>query len=147
MISTARRFDDTGLEVLSPVECLRLLRTVPFGRLVFTEGGLPAVRLVNFFVDGDTLVYSTASGEKLRAAQRGDVVAFEVDDVDLERHLGWTATAVGHLSVVPDDERPEVLRTIPLHSWAPHSDKYLIRLGLESLTGRRLVAWGQRHAQ
>ncbi len=147
MTSNLRRFDDSGLEVLSPHESLRLMSSVPLGRLVFTEGGLPAVRVVNFFVDGDTLVFATAAGEKLRAAQRGDVVAFEVDDVDPERHLGWTATAVGHLSVVTEEERTEILHTIPLHSWAPHRGEYLIRLGLESLSGRRLLSWGQRRAQ
>jgi nitroimidazol reductase NimA-like FMN-containing flavoprotein (pyridoxamine 5'-phosphate oxidase superfamily) len=145
-MSRTRHFDHTGLEVLDAHECLRLLRTVPLGRLVFTDAGLPAIRLVNFFVDGDTLVFTTAAGDKLRAAERGDVVAFEVDEIDGDRHLGWTVTAIGHLSVVPADERAEILRVVPLHSWAPHHGEYLIRLGLESLAGRRLLAWGQRHA-
>jgi uncharacterized protein len=145
-MSRTRHFDHTGLEVLDARECLRLLKTVPVGRLVFTDAGLPAIRLVNFFVDGDTLVFTTAAGDKLRAAERGDVVAFEVDEIDSDRHLGWTVTAIGHLSVVPEDETAEILRDVPLHSWAPHRGKYLIRLGLESLTGRRLLAWAQRHA-
>lgn len=145
-MSRTRHFDHTGLEVLDSRQCLRLLKTVPVGRLVFTDAGLPAIRLVNFVVDGDTLVFTTAAGDTLRAAERGDVVAFEVDEIDSERHLGWTVTAIGHLSVVPEDETAEILRVVPLHSWAPHRGKYLIRLGLENLTGRRLLAWAQRHA-
>ncbi len=144
-MSSTPHIDHTGLEVLDSHECLQLLNTVPLGRLVFTDAGLPAIRLVNFVVDGDTLVFTTTAGEKLRAAERGDVVAFEADEVDIDRHLGWTVTAVGHLSVVPEDERAEILRVVPLHSWAPHRGIGLIRLGLESLTGRRLLAWGQRH--
>ncbi len=143
-METARRFDRTGLEILDPGECLKLLQSVPVGRLVFTQGGLPAVRLVNFTVDDDTIVFAADHGEKLRAAERGDVVAFEVDDIDLDRHLGWTVTAVGHLSVVPVEEAGRLRRTTPVRPWAPLHEQTLIRLGTEDLTGRRLLPWGRR---
>ncbi|MEV0289635.1 MULTISPECIES: pyridoxamine 5'-phosphate oxidase family protein [unclassified Kribbella] len=143
-MTTQHLFDRSRLEILSTAECLRLLRSVPLGRLVYTDGGLPAVRLVNFVLDDDTIVFSTGPGDKLRAAERGDVVAFEADDVDAERHLGWTVTAVGHLSVVTPDEIAAVRRALPLHSWLPMDDPHLVRLGIESVHGRRLVPWGQR---
>jgi nitroimidazol reductase NimA-like FMN-containing flavoprotein (pyridoxamine 5'-phosphate oxidase superfamily) len=141
---TVRRFDRSGLEILAPGECLRLLQSVPVGRLVFTQGGLPAVRLVNFSIDGDTIVFASDDGEKFRAAERGDVVAFEVDEIDLDRHVGWTVTAIGHLSVVPADEASRIRRATPLRTWAPLHEQCLIRLGAESLSGRRLLPWGQR---
>jgi nitroimidazol reductase NimA-like FMN-containing flavoprotein (pyridoxamine 5'-phosphate oxidase superfamily) len=144
VVSSARRFDHAGLEILEAQECLQLLQSVPLGRLVFTQGGLPAVRLVNFCVDGDTIVFASDDGEKYRAAERGDVVAFEADDIDVDRHLGWTVTSVGHLSVVPVGEALALEGSIPLHTWAPLRNKQLIRLGTESVTGRRLLAWGQR---
>ena len=143
-MTTQLRFDRTRLQILSKADCLRLLGTVPLGRLVYTYGGLPAVRLVNFVLDDDTIVFSTGPGDKLRAAERGDVVAFEADDVDLERHVGWTVTAIGHLSVVTADEAAALRRTLPLHSWLPMDDPDLVRVGIESLQGRRLVPWGQR---
>ncbi len=144
-MNPARRlFDHTGLEILGDAECHRLLASVPLGRLVFTKGGLPSVRLVNFVVDDDTVVFATADGDKFRAAERADVVAFEVDDVDYERHLGWTVTAIGHLSVVDPAEAEHLRRQIPLHPWAPGRDRHLIRLGIETLEGRRLLAGGQR---
>jgi acetamidase/formamidase len=59
------------------------------GRLVYTYAGLPAIRC------------STGPGEKFRAAERGDVVAFESDNAELDRRLGWTvvldAVSVTHL--------------------------------------------------
>jgi nitroimidazol reductase NimA-like FMN-containing flavoprotein (pyridoxamine 5'-phosphate oxidase superfamily) len=140
-MSAARRFDHAGLEILDEAECRRLLITVPLGRLLFTKGGLPAVRLVTFFVDDDTVVFATADGDKYRAAERGDVVAFEVDDIDHHRHRGWTVTAAGHLSVVDPQDAAGLARTLPLRPWAPHTDQHLIRLGIESLEGRRLLAW------
>ncbi|HEY0616728.1 MAG TPA: pyridoxamine 5'-phosphate oxidase family protein [Kribbella sp.] len=144
MNSPPRRFDHTGLQILGNAECLKLLSSLPLGRLVFTRGGLPAIRLVNFVVDGDTIIFATTDGDKYRAAERGDVVAFEVDAVDVDRHLGWTVTAAGHLSVVDPDEADSLRRVRPLRPWAPRHDSYLIRLGIESLEGRQLLAWGQR---
>jgi hypothetical protein len=95
-------------------------------------------------VDDDTIVFNTREGDKFRAAERGDVVAFEADDVDLDRHVGWTVTAIGHLSVVPPEEAAALRRTLPLHSWLPMDDPHAVRLGVESVHGRRLVPWGQR---
>lgn len=143
-MSTALQFDHSRLAILSRADCLRLLGSVPLGRLVYTNGGLPAVRLVNFLVDADTIVFSTGPGDKFLAAERGDVVAFEADEADLERHLGWTVTAIGHLSVVTEDEAAELRRTLPVHSWLPMTEPRLVRVGVESVHGRRLVPWAER---
>jgi pyridoxamine 5'-phosphate oxidase-like protein len=144
MSTPPRRFDHSGLQILDQGDCLKLLRSVPIGRLVFTLGGLPVVRLVNFAVTDHAVVFATTDGDKYRAAERGDVVAFEVDDVDQDRHLGWTVTATGHLSVVDQDEADAIRSTLPLRPWAPNRDHHLIRLAIELLDGRRLVAWGER---
>lgn len=138
-MNTQPRLDHALLRIVSKVDCLRLLGSVPLGRLVYTYGGLPAVRLVNFVLDGDTIVFSTGPGDKLRAAERGDVVAFEADEVDLDGHGGWTVTAIGHLSVVPADEASALRSALPLRSWLPIDDPELVRQGIESLNGRRLV--------
>ena len=132
---TLKRFDRTGLEILGRYECLHLLHSVPVGRLVFTQGGLPVIQVVDFSVDGDTIVFAATDADRFRAAERGDVVAFEVDDLD----LGWTVTSVGHLSVVPDDEAAQLRRVTPVRRWAPSHEQRLIRLGTEDLTGRRLL--------
>jgi len=133
---TGRLFDRAGLEILDPGECLRLLRSVAVGRLVFTQGGLPAIQLIHFSIDRDTIVFASDDADRVRAAERGDVVAFEVDEIDLDRHFGWTVTSVGHLSVVPLEEAG---RVTTLRPWPSLSERRLIRIGTESLTGRRLV--------
>lgn len=111
-----------GIEVLSAEECLRLLRTVPLGRLLFHEGGLPSVRLVNFALDGGAVVFRTSGGQKYAAALRGGVVGFEVDDIDPSTHQGWTVTIVGHVSTITD----------------PTELEYLVRVEAESIRGHRL---------
>lgn len=52
----------TGVQAQSPAECLRLPGSQPIGTLVFHQGGLPIVRLVNFVVDPDAGVPSRAPG-------------------------------------------------------------------------------------
>ncbi|WP_165546534.1 pyridoxamine 5'-phosphate oxidase family protein [Kribbella soli] len=99
---------------------------------------------MNFVLDDDTIVLGTGQGDKFRAAERGDLIAFEADEADRERHVGWTVTAIGHLSVITDDEADELRRTLPLHTWMPMDDPRLVRLGIESVQGRRLLPWGQR---
>ena len=129
---TVQRCGPAGPHLLEDCECLRLLRTVPVGRVVFTRGGLPAVRVVGFRVDEDTIVFVADDEEEgIRAAVRGDVVAFEADDLDADRHEGWTVTAVGHLSVVPPEEALVLAPAEP--------GRQLIRLGVESLSGHRLL--------
>ena len=130
-----RSQDRADREILDAGECLRLLGSVPVGRLVFTQGGLPVIRLVNFLVDTDTIVFASDDHEWLQAAHRGDVVAFEVDDVDSSQHLAWTVTSIGHLSVVPAAEAADLERTAP--SWVGLRGRPLFRLGVESLSGRR----------
>lgn len=138
MSSAPNRADDPLMEILGEAECLRLLATVPIGRLVITRGGLPAVRLVQFVVDSDTVILATADHDSRRAAERGDVVAFQVDEVDPVRHTGWSVTAAGHLSV-PDPQDALLLRqTLPVR--ALRTDRQLICLAIENLEGRRVAS-------
>jgi len=130
-----RSHDGAAGEILDAGECLRLLASVPVGRLVFTHGGLPVIRLVNFLVDTDTIVFASDDSEWVRSAHRGDVVAFEVDDFDPSRRLGWTVTSIGHLSVVPAAEAADLERIAP--PWVGLRGRPLFRLGVESLSGRR----------
>lgn len=132
-----------GVEALSPAECLRLLATQPVGRLVLHEGGLPAVRLVNFVVEDGGVLFRTAGGQTYETARRGDVVAFEADEYDADRHLGWTVTAVGHVWPVTDAEELDRLGRLPLRPWAAGVRPNLVRLDIETISGRRLLPWAQ----
>jgi nitroimidazol reductase NimA-like FMN-containing flavoprotein (pyridoxamine 5'-phosphate oxidase superfamily) len=135
---------ENGLEELSAAECFQLLGSQPIGRLVFHEGGLPAIRLVNFVLDGGAVVFRTGGGQMFAAAARGDVVAFEVDEYDADRHLGWTVTAVGHLSPITDPVELDRISRLPVRPWAPGERPNALRVDVESISGRRLLPWGQR---
>jgi hypothetical protein len=51
IMDTVAESADRKLVVLDRSECLRLLATVPVGRLIFTAGALPTVKMMNFVHD------------------------------------------------------------------------------------------------
>jgi len=126
------------LEHLSRDECMRLMGSVPVGRIVYTRQALPAVELVNFALDDGDIIIRTDSGGKLAAATRGAVVAFEADSVDAVGHAGWSVTVIGHARAVTDSEEIRHLEQIPLTPWAPGKRDHFIRISSAIVNGRRI---------
>jgi hypothetical protein len=125
---------------LSPGECLRLMASVPVGRIIYTRQAMPAVELVNFALDhGDIIVRTDHSG-KLAAATRGNVVAFEADSLDPSGQAGWSVTVIGQSHEVTDAEEISRLEQIGLSSWAPGDHERFIRISPGILSGQQLCA-------
>jgi hypothetical protein len=123
-------------------ECLRLMGSVPVGRIVYTRQALPAVELVNFALDHGDIVVKTDGGSKLAAATRNAVVAFEADCVEPDKHTGWSVT-VGVSREVTDAAEIARLRQTGLSSWAPGTREHFIKSSLTIVNGRRLSGVGQ----
>ena len=136
-------FNGTTLEQLSRGECLRLVRQVPLGRIVYTRQALPAVELVNFTLDDGDIVIRTDAGGKLAAATRGAVVAFEADCVDIATHAGWSVTIVGLSRAVTDDEEIRRLEQTGPAPWAPGERDHFIRISPTIVNGRRIATQRQ----
>jgi uncharacterized protein len=132
--------DSPALEQLSRDECMRLMSSVPVGRIVYTRQALPAVELVNFaLIDGDIVIRTTAEG-KLAAATRGAVVAFEADSVDLGGQAGWSVTVVGQARAVTDGEEARCLERVALTSWIPGQSGHFVRIAPAIVNGRRVCS-------
>jgi uncharacterized protein len=138
-------FDGLALKQLTRDECLRLMASVPVGRVIYTRQALPAVELVNFAIDDGNIIIRTDRSGKLAAATRGAVVAFEADSLDLDRHVGWSVTAIGQSQEVTDPDEIGRLEKLGLSSWAPGEREHFIRISPEILNGRRLSAHGSEH--
>ena len=138
--------DGVALEQLSRDECLRLMASVPVGRVIYTRRALPAVELVNFALDRGDIVLRTDRSGKLAAAARGAVVAFEADCLDQAHRAGWSVTAIGPSREVTDPAEIARLQAIGLCSWAPGTREHFIRISPEILTGRYLCATGEGRA-
>jgi nitroimidazol reductase NimA-like FMN-containing flavoprotein (pyridoxamine 5'-phosphate oxidase superfamily) len=144
-INAARVMDDRPPRRLEPVgyrSCVRLLAGRHLGRVIYTSGAMPAAQPVAYGIDADEVVFSTDRGSVLDLAVTGAVVAFEVDDIDLDAQDGWSVLAVGQAYRVTDPGRLAALdRRLPRSVWnGPLTTT--IAIPLTQLTGRRLRLTG-----
>lgn len=135
--------DRNGLEMLDREECLRLLGEVQVGRVGVATEAMPVVLPVNFVLDGERIVFSSAPGTKLYVAATGAQVAFEADDVDAGSRWGWSVCVTGPASVVQDAGEVDRLRALPLDTWAAEGEESYVVIEPQVVTGRR-VQGGRR---
>ena len=133
-MTTSREIDE-----MTTGECTALLDSVPVGRMVFTEDGAPAVHPVNFVRHGSSIIVRTGPGAKLEAAQRGDVVAFEADQIDPDSHTGWSVLVVGRAEVVNDVDQLVAVLDVGHRPWVRRRGAHVLRITARKITGRRLV--------
>lgn len=130
------------LQELSPGESMRLLASVPLGRIVFTARALPAVRPASHLVIDDRVIVRADSGVAITSALRaepGTVVAYEADAIDPVDHLGWSVTVVGVAHQVTEPVAADAFRRAARH-WADGANDQVISINPGTVTGFRLVA-------
>ncbi len=127
-----------ALEELSPADCLSLMATVPVGRICYTRQAMPAVEPVNFLLSSGAIVVRTNSADKLAAATRHAVVAFQADELDLITRSGWSVTVVGTSEEVTDPGEIAQLAGLGLETWARVGQDHFIKITPGIVTGRRL---------
>jgi nitroimidazol reductase NimA-like FMN-containing flavoprotein (pyridoxamine 5'-phosphate oxidase superfamily) len=129
----------TRLSTISPDRCLALLGSVPFGRVVFTQRALPAIRPVNHIVDGARIVIRSSLGSGITGtAGGGTVVAYEADAIDPHSRTGWSVVVTGTARLVDDPvdlARYERL----LDPWVDGRMDRVIAIAAELVTGYQLV--------
>ena|SRR5687768_3240589 len=131
----------THLEVLDHATCVTLLTEEEIGRIGIVDGNQPLVLPVNYALDGETVVFRTDPGTKLRVAGRGPV-AFEVDRFDREHRTGWSVLVKGRLEEVTLYDRPALatrVRELPIAPWAGGEKAHWLRLVPTTVTGRRIL--------
>jgi uncharacterized protein len=126
------------LEPLDDDTCRTLLRRGVIGRLAHVRDGLPQVVPLNYVLDEGEVVFRCDHGDLLDAIE-GTPVAFEVDDVDLEYHTGWSVVVHGTAQEIWDPPALDRARELPLRPWAPGDRGRYVRIATASLTGRRIV--------
>jgi hypothetical protein len=95
---------------LHRVEAMRLLASVSYGRVVFIQGGLPAIRPVNHLVDGGRVIVRTRLASKISTGMRPRptshvMVAYEADDLDPQQRAGWSVVVMGPATTLTDPEQ------------------------------------------
>jgi nitroimidazol reductase NimA-like FMN-containing flavoprotein (pyridoxamine 5'-phosphate oxidase superfamily) len=133
--------DRHGTEILDYATCLELLGGRAVGRVAFVDAGTPMIVPVNYALDGTAIVFRSAIGAKLDAAERGHAVAFEIDDHNPAAQTGWSVVATGITELVDDPGDVERLDARPVESWALTGANATtwVRLRTDTITGRRVA--------
>ncbi len=127
-----------GLEILSEEQCRELLDSRDLGRIAFPLGDETEIFPVNYATDGTIIVFRTAPGTKL-AQSILSRVAFEVDDWDAERKVGWSVVLKGVAQEVTTGIDPfsATLRAHEVDPLAPGEHEHWIAVYPAEITGRR----------
>lgn len=133
---------DTSLRRLTELpraESMRLLASVPLGRVVFTHQALPAIRPVNHLVDGGEIIIRSHPGAAVvSAAEHADgvVVAYEADAFDHATRTGWSVIVTGIARLI-HDPGAVIGYERALRPWVAGDMSQLIRIHPEIVTGYR----------
>lgn len=129
--------DHAGLEILPFEVCLRLLASVGVGRVGFFADGEMVILPVNHVVDGQDLVFRTARGSKLSAAEGRNLVTFEADEYDGQTRSGWSVVVTGRAEVIYEDAEIQRLSQLGLHPWVTAVARpFWIRIRASAVSGR-----------
>lgn len=139
---------DPQLEKLSDDECQLLLSLAAVGRIAFVVDGLPVVLPVNYrFLSDETgrwIILRTRPGHTIDRAP--EHVAFEIDGIDLDHHLGWSVLVRGILHHLDHNEVELMSKRFDPKPWPQHERTSWLAIKPEIITGRRLLAtepeWG-----
>lgn len=130
--------DPAGLEVLPESRCFELLATMPVGRVLYSDQALPVIVPVNYRLDGTDVVIRTARRSRLATKAPGNVVAFEVDEIDVSTRSGWSVVVTGRIELVDDPDELAHVEQLGLQSWLPTPGDRFLRLRADIVTGRRI---------
>jgi nitroimidazol reductase NimA-like FMN-containing flavoprotein (pyridoxamine 5'-phosphate oxidase superfamily) len=124
---------DEPVQRLSDEECWELLEGEELGRLAYRLVDEVHIVPINYTVDGRSLLFRTASGNKLLAAALHSEVALEIDWHDATS--AWSVVARGHLHQLEEDQEHRI-DSLHLHPWVPTLKYDVVELVPESVTGR-----------
>jgi nitroimidazol reductase NimA-like FMN-containing flavoprotein (pyridoxamine 5'-phosphate oxidase superfamily) len=132
---------DNGVEILTEVDCRRLLGTASIGRVGLAGGGVPVILPVRYAMAGEDIVFRTGEGLKLDAALEHSTLAFQVDHFDHDLG-GWSVLVAGSAQEIDacDLFPAEAAR---LRAAAPGDRRHIVRIRIDVISGRRFgrIRW------
>jgi hypothetical protein len=124
---------DEPVQRLDADECWELLEGEEFGRLAYRLVDEVHIVPINYIVDGRSILFRTASGNKLLAAALHSDVALEIDWHDDQS--AWSVVVTGQLRRLPEDQEDRV-DDLPLHPWIPTLKYNVVELLPSDVSGR-----------
>ena len=124
------------LQRLSVGRCFELLDTHSTGRLAYlARAGAPDLVPVNYVLRDGVILIQTGPGPKLQAAERRELVAFEVDDIDRDTRSGWSVVITGRAERLSYSDAAALDLPAP---WANGIRRHTMRITPRHVEGRRM---------
>jgi nitroimidazol reductase NimA-like FMN-containing flavoprotein (pyridoxamine 5'-phosphate oxidase superfamily) len=133
-----KRWERGELVALSDAECMELLAGHTVGRFAYIDDEGPAVTPVNYALAGGAVLVATSPHTDIARHARSGAVAFEVDDIDLEQHTGWSVLVRGRTRVIEHGDLPAAHTARPA-PWVEGGRTLYLRIDPTSISGRRLL--------
>jgi uncharacterized protein len=120
-------------------DCLALLDGRSVGRLAYVaRPGMPDIVPVNYARRGRDVLVRSGAGPKLQAAERGENMALEVDEIDDTTHAGWSVVVVGPARRLSEQEAEDLPDGVLPETWAKGPRSAVLQLTARRVAGRRL---------
>ncbi|MDP2773783.1 MAG: pyridoxamine 5'-phosphate oxidase family protein [Nocardioides sp.] len=126
------------LAELTPYDCWALIAEVQVGRVAWCRPEGPGVVPVNLAVLHGAVWFRTTNDSALVKECRGQRVAVEVDEVDLQTRSGWSVVVLGVAEVIDPDDAPQSLHL--MEAWPAGDRSAYVRVESLEVSGRRLLA-------
>lgn len=128
---------ESQTEVLGTEECWKYLQSSYIGRLAVINGAAPEIFPVNFMVIGETVVFRTGPGTKLRALLSGTAVAFETDGMNAYSTEVWSVVVKGMPGPFSGDPAELGNAGPDREPWQPGLKEHLVQIDPTEVSGRR----------
>jgi nitroimidazol reductase NimA-like FMN-containing flavoprotein (pyridoxamine 5'-phosphate oxidase superfamily) len=131
-------------ENLDEAACLALIAQGGVGRLAYAGRFGQVVIPVNYRFYEHTIVFRTAQGSPMDEDLRTGIehaeykVAFEIDEIDLHAHEGWSVLVQGSAHHVDSPEEREAVLRAGVEVWAGGDREVFLRVIPTRITGRRV---------
>jgi uncharacterized protein len=120
-------------------ECWRLIPMASLGRVGLTEGALPVILPVHFTVHEAEVAFASLPDVKIRSADRGDILVFQVDHYDPSTRQGWAVNAIGPARRITQPDEIRHLHSVNFTPWSWRDCVSYVAIRPDVLRGRRLV--------
>ncbi|MFE7421832.1 pyridoxamine 5'-phosphate oxidase family protein [Rhodococcus sp. NPDC057529] len=121
---------------LTTRECLDFLRSVPVGRLLYTEDALPAVRPVTFACPDGQIVIPTGDNPWFTRFE-GTVLAFETGNITASTRTGWSVLAIGRARLFAGTDGLGGFDDPTRSPWSGSAGDGYLLIDIGSLSGHR----------
>jgi uncharacterized protein len=122
------------IDELTPEECWAELAAGELGRLAYRLGDEVNIAPINYAVDGETLLFTTAEGSKLLGVVMNPEVVFEIDEYDDE--FAKSVIVRGRARLLGEHEAHRV-ENVALRPWLDTLKYNVVEIAPTHITGRR----------